>query len=618
MNTDAALPTWDNSKEYLGFDDQAMRLDLASIEAIIRQLDEIARSITAHISHAEQLEGATLAHVVTAAQEATRLSEKASILLHNVRTFAECELSVDGVNAAAKDMIGLLDPLAARLQEALSPVTQFLIRTSDTGVAAFLAAPDLSHHRFAVSHQRLTKPHTLSLAEESLLISLNVNGPNAFGRLYDNIATTIECELQLEQGPRKMGVASASSLLQDKDEKTRKTAYLAIKGGWQVHQESIAAVLNALAGWRLDLCRKRSRQKVMHFLDTPLHQNHIQKATLDAMLAVVEESKNTAQEVLRLQAKLMNKKRLGPWDLFAPCPAPTGASTFAPSYSEALAITRQAFFEVDPEMGEFVDYMQKHRYIDARTGPTRKPGAYCTEFSKSRTPRVFMTYSGGTRELITLAHELGHAFHAYVLRDAPIIETNYPMSLAETASILAQSLVNDTLLGKAETDADKLAFTWGAARELEAFLLNIPARFTFERELYERREQKPLPPEELKRLMQSHWQRWYGDTLSEMDEMFWASKLHFSISSLSFYNFPYTFGYLFSLGVLAQRAKLGAKFYPAYVALLRDTGRMSAEDLAAKHLGVDLTQKNFWRDSVSIATRAKDRFAEAVLGNLKQ
>jgi oligoendopeptidase F len=211
-----------------------------------------------------------------------------------------------------------------------------------------------------------------------------------------------------------------------------------------------------------------------------------------------------------------------------------------------------------------------------------------------------------------LAHELGHAFHNWVMRDMPHYETFYPMTLAETASIFGETVVGNALLEKAKGPGDRLSFTWTQAREVESLLLNISARFHFEKAFYERRQDQTLNPDDFKKLMTESWSEFYGDSLTEMDPMFWASKLHFSISSLSFYNFPYIFGYLFSLGVYAQRPKLKDKFYDAYVNLLRDTGRMTAEEVAAKHLGADLTKPDFWRASLAESKRSVDQFEAAV------
>jgi oligoendopeptidase F len=186
------------------------------------------------------------------------------------------------------------------------------------------------------------------------------------------------------------------------------------------------------------------------------------------------------------------------------------------------------------------------------------------------------------------------------------------MSLAETASTFGETLVRDAMLQQADSLQTRMDVIWEDMTALIAFVLNIPTRFEFERRFYEARAERPLQPAELKTLMSEAWQNWYGEALSEPDPMFWASKLHFYISGLSFYNFPYLFGYLFSLGVYASREKFGAEFFGRYQALLRDTGRMTAEDLARKHLEADLTKPEFWCETLEALVPRVDAF-EAVI-----
>jgi len=223
-----------------------------------------------------------------------------------------------------------------------------------------------------------------------------------------------------------------------------------------------------------------------------------------------------------------------------------------------------------------------------------------------------MTYKGALSELSTLSHELGHAYHSYVMRDIPLMEADYPMPLAETASTFAETVLGDLLAREAGDSSALLELAWSDAQDAATFLLNIPARFEFEYRFYEQRKQGIFTAEDFKRTMREAWKEWYGDALSDYDEYFWASKLHFHISGVSFYNYPYSFGYLFSLGVYARRNDLGSKFHDAYVALLRDTGRMETEELAQKHLGVDITKPDFWRASIKIVEEKVKRFESIV------
>jgi oligoendopeptidase F len=608
-------PAWDLSAEYPAVASRELVADLDEAKRLTAEVDTIGRRLAPVVARAATLAktGAETDQALADAQAATKLYNSASVLLHDVATYLSCELSVDGRLSEAKTIASRVRAASAALEGAFNPVMQLLKLVDDAVVERYLAAPGMAPERFGLLEERKLRPQTLPLGEESLLIGLAVDGPAAWGTLYDNLSGTIVCRIEQDGKTRETGLAEAATLLQSESEPTRRAAWKAINQGWAGHEESVAAILNSLSGWRLETYRRRSHTKPMHFLDAPLHTGRIRRATLDAMLAAVREARPQAQRVLALQAKALGCDKLGPWDLFAPPPKTAAAGTWKdPSFKEGIDLISGAFSEIDPEMGQFVRMMSDKNWIEGRIGPSKRPGAYCTGFQKSRTPRVYMTYNGGMRELKTLAHEIGHALHSWVMRDMPLPETHYPMTVAETASIFGETVVNATLASRATSPADKLAFAWSQARELEVFALNIPARFEFEKALYERRQEATLTPDDLRKMMTDAWRSWYGDALSEMDPMFWASKLHFSIGDLSFYNFPYTFGYLFALGVYAQRERLGSGFYKAYVALLRDSGRMTAEDVASKHLGADLTKPDFWRQSLQVAARSVDALEAAV------
>ncbi len=173
------------------------------------------------------------------------------------------------------------------------------------------------------------------------------------------------------------------------------------------------------------------------------------------------------------------------------------------------------------------------------------------------------------------------------------------MTLAETASIFSETVLADVLFEKAKGD-EKFSIAWENAADAAVFLMNIPARFEFEKSLYEAREKGPVSPAELNQMTDAAWKKWYQGELTQNETQFWMTKLHFSFSKVSFYNYPYTFGYLFGVGVFARKEKLGGDCHQSYVNLLRDTGRMTVEEVAMKHLQVDLTKPDFWLDSLAI------------------
>ncbi|MFP6815821.1 MAG: M3 family metallopeptidase, partial [Pseudomonadales bacterium] len=462
---------------------------------------------------------------------------------------------------------------------------------------------------YRIRHSRRRRHELLSLPEESLINGLSQDGIHAWGNLYDQLSGTLSCDVLVGNETRTMGIAQAAGLMQKPDVETRKNAWRAINTAWAAHEDTCAASINAIAGWRLELVAKRGGKQPVHYLDAPVHMNRISRTTLDTLLDVARSARPLGQRAARLQARAYGSKTIGPWDQRAPAPDLGEAAASGTPFSAAVETIANAYAQVDPSMGDFVRMMVSKRWVEGTQGDSKRPGAYCTGFEKSRTPRVYMTYSGGSSDIITLAHELGHAFHSWVMRDLPASQRSYGMSLAETASIFGETLVRDALLGSASSGQERLNMAWEEMSALVAFILNIPTRFEFEKGLYEARGERPLLPRELRQMMSEAWTNWYGDALSEPDPLFWANKLHFYISGLSFYNFPYLFGYLFSLGVYAGRAE-GGNFYRRYRALLRDTGRMSAEDLATKHLEVDLTRSEFWQNTVTSLESRVDAFED--------
>ena len=593
-------PAWELASEYTGPDDPALEADLEKAEALCAEIESLNPGL------AEESRVAT-------AQQIFRLREAASILLQNPAVYADCLLSVNGHDRDAQALQGRLQSHQKRLANVAEPLNQFCSLASDEEITEFLADPDIAPATFLIRHARERRHELLSLPEENLVNALSQDGIHAWGRLYTQLSGTLECEVTVGNEQQRMGIAQAAGLMQKPDDTLRRNAWSAINEAWEQHEESCAAAINAIAGWRLEMCRKRSKEAPVHFLDAPVHNNRITRATLDALLAAAAEYRPLARRAARLQARAYGKSAYGPWDNRAPAPRLESGTDGAIPFDTAVDIIARAYAQVDPSLGEFVRMMVDNRWVEGTVADHKRPGAYCTGFRKSRTPRVYMTYTGGASDVITLAHELGHAYHSWVMRDLPESQLSYGMSLAETASTFGETLVRDAMLREADTAQARLDMRWEDMTALIAFVLNIPARFEFEKRFYEARDARPLRPDELKTMMSEAWLAAYGDALSEPDPLFWASKLHFFISGLSFYNFPYLFGYLFSLGVYASREKFGADFFPRYQGLLRDTGRMTAEDLARKHLDVDLDRPDFWRYTLASLEERVDAFEALVV-----
>ena len=525
----------------------------------------------------------------------------------NIAVLAACTGSQDARDPLAKQLASRARALNADLFKTLAPIEDLMLGLPEAEFGQLMQDPLLGEEEYRLRHERRLQDQRLPVEAEQLVIGLGTDGLHAWGNLYNDLVGKIRVQV----AGQERGLAEASNLLSSPDRAQRKEAFDAISAGWEGEQETVAAILNALNGWRLELSRQRGRVRTLDALDLSCHQSHIERATLDTLMRETWQARRLGQRALGLMARRLGIEELGPEDLFAPPPASSHRSI---PFEEAIEIIALAFAGFDPEMGAFARMMAERGWIDAAPTPNRRTGAYCTKFADPVEPRVFITYAGTMDNVITLAHELGHAWHNWLIRDLPMSQRSYPMTLAETASIFAETLVRSALFEQARSAEERQAIAWAEADGAATFLVNIPARFDFEQALVAEREQGYVSSARLKALTDEAWGRWYEESLGRYHPMFWAAKAHFSIAGFGFYNYPYLFGYLFSLGVYQQlmsRKGAGeANVAEAYRALLRDTGRMSAEDLVAKHLGQDIREAAFWQGSLALVAAAVDRFEQ--------
>ncbi|HII4614558.1 M3 family oligoendopeptidase [Aeromonas hydrophila] len=523
----------------------------------------------------------------------------------NCQIYGYNRLSRDGRDEAARVLLSRGQQLQASLAQLCKPVTLFWGRAPEEQVRALLQDPELFELAYAIRHDRRQQDQWLSLESEQLIAGLSVDGLQGWGDLYDNLVGRLRPVVE----GQPMGLAQADNLLAHPQRARRAAAWHAIQAAWGAEQETVAAILNAINGWRNELTRQRGRERRWDALDVSCHQGHLERVTLETLMTAAGEHKELGRRALRAMACAQQINDFAPWDLYAPAPA---AASGLISFEQALTLVADAFAGFDPEMGAFARMMAANGWIDAAPSEHRRSGAYSTEYAEPPEPRVFLTFEGTLDNVITLAHELGHAWHSWLLRELPLEQRDYPKTLAETASLFAEALVRDALLAATDNMEQRRAIAWLDGERAASLLLDVPARFTFERALVAAREEGYVGAGQLRQMMKSAQQQWYGDTLSQYDELFWASKGHFSIAELGFYNYPYLFGYLFSLGLYAQQARAGREFVHAYRELLRDTGRMSAEELVEKHLGVDIREPAFWQESLDYVEEAVARLERLV------
>jgi oligoendopeptidase F len=601
-----SAPTWDNSAEYPSISSTDFREDFEKALLLIADMESASLPISKFIlakevDFSEDAGKSLLIHVKNFLKSQLASSE----ILNNLSTFLACELSVSPENISAKQWSESVRRAWAQYYAAFDQLNELFVRIPETWVELFLRDDQIHPWEFRLYETRKLRDQRLAPEAERLLISLDANGLQSWANLYTQVASSIRIDVNDGGKTKEIGLGASQGYLQNRDSKIRETTWRALQGAWKDQGETCAAIFNNMAGWRLEVCKQRSISKTVNFLDESMHSNRINKKTLETIIGVLQERKSVGQKAVKFCARISEKEQLDPWDLQAPAPAHI-CSDEKIDFASAIEIIRAAFHKVSPEMGNFVTMMQKNNWIEAQVNNSKRSGASSPKFAKSRTPRVYMSYFDTLADVLILAHELGHAFHFWVMRDLPQIQLMCPMTLAETASVFSEFIVLDYVLSQPQRSRSLLAAQWGDAQNVALYLVNIPARFEFEKAAYERRREGILTANELSELTSISWKNWYGDTLSETEDYFWASKAHFHMTKATFYNFPYAFAYLFSIGLLAQQKRFDGDFYGSFVGLLRDTGRMSVETLAAKHLAVDITQPEFWHESLDVISKRLD------------
>ncbi len=457
-----------------------------------------------------------------------------------------------------------------------------------------LETPELAPVAFPLAERRTMARDKMPAVQEKIVNDLAVDGYHGWSNLYDLVAGRISIPWVRDGKEEALSVGQASNVFADPDPALRSAMAKKWEEAWAKEAELCAAALNHLGGFRLNLYKHRGWKNIHK---EPLDFNRMSAETLKVMWEAVEGKKDVFVEFLKRKKKLQGLKEMSWFDVGAPL----GKVAKTYSFAEACSFVTEQFAGISPRMAEFCAGAFQKRWVEAEDRPGKRDGAFCTSFPLSNETRVFMTFAGSPGNVSTLAHEMGHAFHQHVMAGLPFMAQIYAMNVAETASTFAEMVVADAAVKKAATREEKIALLGGKVRGSISFFMDIHARFLFETAFYERRRRGPVGVDELNGMMLDAQKEAFRNGLDRWHPHFWCSKLHFYITRMPFYNFPYTFGYLFSAGIYALARETPDGFEERYINLLRDTGRMRVEDLASRHLGVDLTKPGFWEQAVEMA-----------------
>lgn len=517
--------------------------------------------------------------------------------------FVSCLEAQNIKDKKAHVLRGKVMELSASFQNALTAFDGKIASYSEEQWHNLLQGEGIKELAFVLTERRMQAKNKLSEKEEMLINKLSIDGYHGWSQMYDTIAGSIQIPFEENGEMHYLSVGQAANKFSDPDRHVRKAVFSAWEKAWEEKSPLIAKTLNHLAGFRLNIYEKRGWH---HLLKEPLEINRMEEKTLQTMWKVIASNKDPFIRFLERKAKLLGVEKLSWYDL----DAPIDNMEKTMDYQEGAAFILKQFSKFGEEMTAFAQKAFADRWIEAEDRQGKRPGGFHTYFPESKQSRIFMTYSGTTSNVSTLAHELGHGFHTYAMRDVHTLNRNYAMNVAETASTFAETIVSDASVKAASNKQERIALLQGKIQNAIALLMNIHARFLFETNFYEERKRGIVSEAKLSEMMVQAQKEAYGDALNVYHPMFWASKLHFYITGVPFYNFPYTFGYLFSLGIYRQAQQEGIGYETKYMALLKDTASMRVEELAKKHLDVNLEEEAFWQSAIQLCIKDVEEFLE--------
>ncbi|MDP2676754.1 MAG: M3 family oligoendopeptidase [bacterium] len=534
----------------------------------------------------------------------------------HLESYVECISSADADNEKYTEEQAGMSRLKAEYARLEVELDRALKGVPDSVFHTFIARDAFMGNAGAalyyLARMRKRANMTMSKEMEILAADLGVDGIEAWGRLYNNTSGKLTFEMQYPDGRKEIKPFSQRrSLMEKPDREIREAAFRGGNEAWAKIADIPAAALNAISGTRLTLGQKRGTN---YFLDTALFDAGIKQETLEAMLEAVYSEIALPKKILGLKAKMMGRENIAWFDLGAPLDIHAHLD-----WGKAKQLVEKSFFGAYPKLGRFFRNLCNERWIDWEPRTGKRPGGFCSRSLLINESRIFMTYNNTIGDILTLAHESGHAFHENIMRGVRTFGRHYPMTLAESASTFGEMILAEGIMKDPEVSDEEKALMLDAEINHGAiYLLDIPVRYEFEKAVYEERASHELSVARLNDIMVQKQRAIFGDVLEKggEDPYFWATKLHFYITGVMFYNFPYTFGYLLSRGLFALFKEEGEDFLPKYEKFLMLSGSDTPEAVAKKTIGKDLSSPEFWVNAIHTLKKPIEEM-EVLLSRIK-
>ena len=580
---------WNLDILYTGFDTAEYKNDYNKLEQLIPELSKMANECKAM----EEDKFLT---------EYVKLSEELSSLVNKLAIYSNLRYSANTKDTEAASMLGRIMQM---MSETAAPtaIIEKAISEIDNLDAIIDSTPALHEFRYLLTNVKRDSAHLLSDKEETIFAKMGLSGASAWSDLQSSLTSGLKVNYEGEE----ITLSAVRNLAYSPDADVRKKAFDAEIKSYESIKEAVAFALNSIKLQVLTECELRGYESP---LAKSLYQSRMTKATLDALLGAMEEYLPAFRKYLKAKANALGHEGSLPfYDLFAPM----GKCDKTYTVDDAKNYLLDIFIRFDWELHNMVKCAFENQWIDFYPRDGKVGGAFDCGVPSANESRVLTNFDGSFSDIVTLAHELGHSFHDRQVFSHSVLNQDYSMPVAETASTFNEVLVMETAIAAATDKEEKLALIESQLMDSCQIIVDIYSRFLFEKSVFENRPMEFMSADRMCELMLDAQKKAYGDGLDEnaLHPFMWLCKGHYYSGGLSFYNYPYAFGGLFARGLYAKYKAEGRDFVDTYKAMLKATSVSDVEE-CAKIAGVDLTDKEFWRQGLqSIADRI-DEFCDLV------
>ena len=580
---------WSLDVLYKGYEDPKFAEDSVRLDEALARTNKFAEEISS-MPHRE------------AVLEYIRQGEEDQFLIMKLFSFAHLRMSANTKDTESASVVGRLMGKLGSTAKARTKIEKYVASLEDLD-ELIASEPILKEYEYMLRNLRDAQKHMLSDECEEIAALYNISGGSAWSDLQSYLTSSVTAEYRGEA----INLSSVRNLAYSPDASVRKDAYEAELACYDKIKDSVAFSINSI---KLQVINGARLRGFASPLEQVLYNSHMTRGTLDALLDSMREHMDIFRRYLRIKAKALGHENGLPWyDLFAPM----GSSDRTFTVEEAKEYLLTIFRGFDADLANMVSRAFDEKWIDFYPREGKVGGAFCSGLDGLKQSRILTNFDGSLSDVVTLAHELGHAFHNLNLEAHRPLNNDYSMPVAETASTFNENVVMNAAIASAASDEEKLFLIESQLQDVTQIICDIYSRYLFETAVFANRENEFLPADKLCELMLNAQKEAYGEGLNpnSLHPFMWVCKSHYYRTGTSFYNFPYAFGGLFARGLYAKYVGQGPSFVPVYRKLLYTTPIATVEG-AAQVAGIDLTGKEFWTTSLLSYKQNVDEFERLV------